>query len=164
MDELIEFTEAMKVLLDLANDVKERYKDNLARAGKPTHHDTLRNSIETEVTFDGKSYSVKLELQDYWKYVENGTRPHWMPKGIISKWIVIKPIIPRPDANGKIPSLKSLDYLIRRKIALEGTKGTKALQEAKMSVVDWYQDRIKAALGHDVENYIRKVTADTFRK
>lgn len=154
--ELIELNELRKVLEDFATDIRDRYKDVLAN----NDHIASRNlvdSIRTQVVVGESAYEVTMTLADYWKYIENDTRPHFPPPSAILKWIEVKPVIPRPDANGRIPTPKQLAFLISRKIAREGTTGTHDLQQTKDNILPWYQERIEAALGHDMQNYIRKL-------
>lgn len=153
---LIDLTELHKVLQDFARDVQERYKDVLTRNDHVASK-RLRDSINTRVEVNEQSFEVIMNLEEYWKYVENDTKPHFPPPSALIKWIEVKPVIPRPMANGKLPTTKQLAYLIGRKIADEGTKGTHDLEETKDDIIKWYRDRISAALGQDMSNYIRKV-------
>ena len=93
MDELMELTELHKVLQDYAKDVTDRYKDVLANNGHIASKD-LVNSIKTEVKVGDAAYEVTMTLKDYWKYVENDTRPHFPPPSALIKWIEVKPVIP----------------------------------------------------------------------
>lgn len=157
--ELIELNELHKVLQDFANDIRDRYRDVLAN----NDHIASRNlydSIKTQVVVEDNAYEVTMTLADYWKYVENDTRPHFPPPDAILRWIEIKPVIPRPDANGRIPTPKQLAFLIGRKISQEGTTGTHDLAQTKDNILPWYRERISQALGHDMENYIRKLVSN----
>lgn len=161
-DTLMNLTQLAGILQDLARDIAQGYKDELTAHGHyttlgPDAH-RLLDSIRTEVVVDGSAYEIRMTLMDYWKYVENDTRPHWPPPGVIAKWIEIKPVIPRPDASGRIPSPKSLEYLIRRKISRVGTKGTHDLETTKDAVITAYRDKLEAALQRDLYDYILKVT------
>ncbi len=161
-DTLMNLTQLAGILQDLARDIAQGYKDELTAHGHyttrgPEAH-RLLDSIRTEVVVDGSAYEIRMTLMDYWKYVENDTRPHWPPPGVIAKWIEIKPVIPRPDASGRIPSPKSLEYLIRRKISRVGTKGTHDLETTKDAVITAYRDKLEAALQRDLYDYILKVT------
>lgn len=156
MEKLIDFTELHKVLTEYGNDVAAHYKDALSNNDHVASK-TLINSIKTAVVVGDQAYEVTMTLADYWKYVENDTRPHFPPPSALMKWIEVKPVIPRPLANGKLPTTKQLAYLIGRKIATVGTTGTHDLEKSKGDVFKWYQERLSAALGHDVSNYIRKV-------
>lgn len=157
--ELLELTELRKVLEDFAVDIRDRYKDVLANNDHIASRQ-LVDSIRTQVIVGESAYEVTMTLADYWKYVENDTRPHFPPPSAILKWIEVKPVIPRPDANGRIPTPKQLAFLISRKIAREGTKGTHDLAQTKDNILPWYKERIEAALGHDMQNYIRKLVRE----
>lgn len=89
---------------------------------------TLSNTAEAVVDFDGRHLIVYLELEHYWKYVENGRKAGKMPPiDAIKEWIRVKPIIPKPY-NGKVPDTRQLAFLIARKIGREGYKGKKPIE------------------------------------
>jgi len=159
MADLISFPELEKVLEDFARDFGEGYKEELLRNGRRASGklvDTVTTEVETGIGF----YSVSINFHDcfYWKYIENGTRPHWPPRDAILRWITVKPVIPRPDRYGRIPSPQSLAYLISRKIATVGTEGSQDLQKTKDALIPLYRQRIAEALGNDMANYFRRVT------
>lgn len=89
--------------------------------------------------FDGRYYRIYLQLEDYWKYLEYGTKPHFPPVDKIAEWIRIKPVLPRPNAKGKLPTQKQLAFLIARSISIKGTKPTHTLQQT----IDEFQLRKK---------------------
>ena len=165
--ELIDLTELQQVLQDLANDIRDNYKEHLqyndryTERGVPSGYSKrLIDSVTTQVVVGDNAYEVTMTLNDYWKYVEDDTRPHFPPVSKILEWVNIKPVIPRPDANGRMPSPKSLAYLIGRAISERGTKGSHDLEKVKDGVIPMYRERIAIALGHDMENYIRKIVME----
>ena len=162
--ELIDFTELQQVLQDLANDIRDNYKEHLqyndryTEKGIPSGYSArLIDSVRTQLVVGDNAYEVTMTLNDYWKYVEDDTKPHFPPVSKIMEWVQIKPVLPRPLANGKLPSPKQLAFLIGRAISEHGTKGSHDLQQVKDGVIPFYRDKIAAALGHDMEHYIRKV-------
>ena len=155
-DALFNPSNLLRVLEDLAKDVRENYKEHLELHDRVASGDLLR-SVSTEVEVRGTTYIVWINLADYWKYVEEDTKPHWPPKAAIDRWIFIKPVLPRPDGNGKIPTAESLSFLIRRKIAEEGTKGTHDLRDTERAVLPMYEERLLDALQRDALEYIEKV-------
>lgn len=157
INELFDPTELVDILRELGENVREGYVNKLIRNGRPTTENTLASTVTSQVEVNGTTYSVVLNLQEYWKYVEEGTRPHWPPPSAILHWIEVKPVIPRPDEKGRIPTPKQLAYLIGRKIAREGTKGTHDLRETTDTLLGYYEDRIKEALETDCLRYIEKV-------
>lgn len=155
-DELFTPSNTLRILQELAQDVEQNYKEHLEQHGRIASGDLLR-SISTEIEVRGTTYIVWLNLADYWKYVEEDTRPHWPPKAAIDRWIFIKPVLPRPDSKGKIPTPQQLSFLIRRKIALEGTKGSHDLRDTENAVLPMYEERILEALERDVLDYVERV-------
>ena len=146
----------LRILEELAKDIQENYKEHLELHDRIASGDLLR-SVSTEVEVRGTRYIVWLNLADYWKYVEDDTKPHWPPKTAIDRWIFIKPVIPRQDKNEKLPSPEQLSFLIRRKIARDGTKGTHDLRDTENAVLPIYEERLLEALQRDVLDYIEKV-------
>ena len=164
MEQLIDFTELQQVMQDLANDIRDNYKEHLqfndryTEKGVPSgYSQRLIDSVKTQVVVGDNAYEVNMTLNDYWKYVEDDTRPHFPPVNKLLEWVNIKPVLPRPDRNGRIPSPQSLAFLIGRAISRHGTKGSHDLQQVKDGVIPFYKEKIAAALGHDMENYIRKI-------
>jgi hypothetical protein len=167
MDQLMEFPATAEVLAQLAEDVKAGYIDQLKQHGHYTTRGTdtrLIDSVETVVTVDGHSFTASLKLNDYWKYVEEDTKPHWPPLDAIRRWVEIKPVIPRPDGNGRIPTPQQLAFLIGRKMAglspsgaPGGTVGTHDLQKTKDAVIPVYMEKIQDALRLDIARYVKAV-------
>lgn len=155
-DALFNPDELMAVLEDLARDVREGYIDQLELHDRRATGNLI-DSVHTTIEVRGTTYIVWLNLADYWKYVEYDTKPHWPPPPAILKWILVKPVIPRPDYNGRIPTPKQLAFLIGRKISEVGTKGSHDLQKTENAVLPMYEERLLEALQRDTLNYIEKV-------
>ena len=153
---LFQPSRVLAILQELAKDIEDNYKDHLEQHDRIASGDLMR-SISTEIEVNGTRYTVWLNLADYWKYVEEDTRPHWPPKAAIDRWIFIKPVIPRPDGKGHIPTPEQLSFLIRRRIAEEGTKGTHDLRDTENAVLPMYEERLLEALERDCLEYIEKV-------
>ena len=91
-------------------------------------------------------------MKDYWYYVENGRKAgKWPPIQNILDWIKIKPVLPRPNAEGKLPTPQQLAFLIARKIGEEGTQGTQDLRKATDTIWDTFEDRLYEAIDADVD-------------
>lgn len=156
MNDLMDLTEVQQVLQDYANDIRDRYKDVLANNGHIASQ-KLVNSIKTEVVVGEQFYEVTMNLEEYWKYVEYDTKPHFPPPDALLRWIEVKPVIPRPGKSGRIPTPKQLAFLIGRHINTFGTTGTHDLQKTKDDIYAWYHEKLSEALGRDIANYIRKI-------
>lgn len=157
MAELFGTPHLTQVLEELGREVAEQYKNNLRESGHSTRPDHLINSITTSVVVDDKAYKVVMQLNEYWKYLENGTEPHWPPVDAIRSWISYKPVLPRPGKDGRLPTPNQLAFLIGRKIAREGTTGTHDFEEARDETVARWEQRIRAALVEDVRAWLTAI-------
>lgn len=157
MAELFGTPHLTQVLEELGREVAEQYKNNLRESGHSTRPDHLINSITTSVVVDDKAYKVVMQLNEYWKYLENGTEPHWPPVDAIRSWISYKPVLPRPGKDGRLPTPNQLAFLIGRKIAREGTTGTHDFEEARDETVARWEQRIRAALVEDVRTWLSAI-------
>lgn len=155
-DTLMDFSNLQRVLEDFAKDIRENYTEHLMQSDRKASGDLI-NSIKTQVVVGDSAWEVTMTLKDYWKYIEWDTKPHFPPVKAILKWVQIKPVIPRPGANGKIPSQQQLAYMIARKISKVGTKGSHDMEITKENILPWYKRRLADALGRDASTYIRKV-------
>ena len=145
---MIEFKHLQKALADYATAIEDKYKQNLEHSGRRATGNLI-TSVNTKVDIDGNLYEIELQLEDYWKYVEEGRGAgKFPPVDKILEWIKVKPILPYPDRNGKLPTENQLAFLIGRKIANEGFEGTNDLEET-METVD-YEAIIEEALDKDV--------------
>lgn len=148
--DLIQWTRTQAVLEEYGAAVRDLYKMNLAEKDRFTREGTLAKSAEYHVTIGDDRFVVTLSLADYWKYVEEDTRPHWPPVSAIRRWVEIKPLIPQPGEDGRIPTAEQLAFLVSRKIAQEGTKGTHDLAEAVAQVNADYLEKIGEAIFADL--------------
>lgn len=151
MAELLNLDRVRSVLEEFADEAADLYRENLVRADSIASGQ-LFSSVSCRVEQDGRVFLVIMRMEEYWRYLEEGTRPHWPPVSAILKWIQVKPVIPRPDANGRIPTQKQLAFLISRKIAREGTKGRHGLRDAKLQAFELFRQRLADALAQDVHS------------
>lgn len=148
-----------------AADAAALYRERLERDGKVASRD-LVNSISTAVEVDGAEYRVTMDLADYWKFVEGGSRgtvsspagavyrAHFPPPSALMRWIEVKPVIPRPDSRGRLPSPRSLAYLIGRKIERFGIEPVPALAATMEELNERYAPLLRHALAEDVREYL----------
>lgn len=134
----------------LGQEIISRYKQNLADNGHSATGNLANTATFTIITSVGQ-IGIELSLADYWKYVEEGrSKGKFPPLDSIQNWIKAKSILPR-EINGKLPSEKSLAFLIGRKIAEEGIRGTHDLENAKESAMSVFEARLAAALQADYD-------------
>ena len=147
----IEFNNVESVLNDFGKYLVEEYKEQLI-LNDVNASDGLYNSVRYIFNKNGGTFEVSLELAHYWKYVENGRKAgKWPPISAIAKWIEIKPVLPRPMANGKLPTTQQLAFLISRKIGLEGIAPRPLLQRSVDNVWEVFEEFIAEAFAKDLE-------------
>lgn len=139
----------LTTIKDLINQFVITIKDTIANNGSNASG-KLSKSIKGKVKQSGKWLEVSISLEDYWKYIEYGTRPHFPPINAIKQWIKVKPILPRPLSNGKLPTTDQLAFLIARKISKVGTKSQPFLQK---SITDF-----------DLVSKVYKIVSDEIEK
>lgn len=151
MEELLSLPNVQRVLGEFAVALRNEYQDNLILHNRIASGDLL-NSVEYVIDRDGYTYTVSLMLKDYWYFVENGRKAGKMPPmDAILSWIKAKPVLPRPNAKGKLPTPQQLAFLIARKIGEEGTEGTQDLRKATDTIWDTFEDRLYEAIDEDVD-------------
>ena len=151
MDKLIDLPHVQAVMEEMAIAIRNEYQDNLIRNDRIASGDLL-NNIEYEITRGDYTYTIYVKMKDYWYYVENGRKAgKWPPIDNILNWIKIKPVLPRPNAKGKLPTPQQLAFLIARKIGEEGTQGTHDLRKATDTIWDTFEDRLYEAIDEDVD-------------
>lgn len=111
----------------IVGDILERYKQAVKDSGHYASGNLVKNARYL-TAFDGRYFEITFVLEDYWKYLENGTRPHFPPVDKIQEWIRVKRVVPKA-VNGRIPTTKQLAFLIGREISKNGTQPTKLLQK-----------------------------------
>lgn len=152
---MIEFKHLQEALAQYAQAITDMYKQNLEDSGRRATG-SLITSVSSNVVVNGNEFAIDLQLEDYWKYVENGRGPgKFPPPDKILQWIRVKPILPQPMSNGKLPTEKQLAFLIGRKIANEGFEGTNDLDNT-MEEVD-YEQIIVDALDADILGCIDEI-------
>lgn len=162
-EELLTFDELRAVLEEYGKAFAEQYKQNLIDDKRPASGKLIK-SIKTKVVVNGHDYIVQMELEDYWKYLEYGTKGRangnpfrkFPPLSAILNWIKVKPDIPKPTT---IEEWNKKAWAISWKIREFGTAGKADLLKTQMQIEGQWKDRLEAALREDMYNYIRKVLA-----
>lgn len=175
------FENLARVLNDYGAAVVEAYRAELAARGKNASG-RLSRTIRFEVDggddlLGGSAFEVTLTLPDYWYNVEFGRKPcppsrHWLPVDRLIEWIKVKPVIPRPDKNGRIPTVKQLAFLINRAIndpdrvggdpVRPGIAPAPILQTSVEAVNQQFDPLIKAAITEDLRVFIDTLSFSSF--
>lgn len=146
---MIKFDNLQRALAEFGNALSERYKEKLTEDDRIASG-RLISSVNSKVVVDNNEFVVELSLEDWWKYIEYGTKPHFPPVSKILEWVTVKRILPTPMANGKLPTEQQLAWMIAKKIERVGTEGTPNLTNSIDEMVSTYEIKIEEALDKDV--------------
>lgn len=159
----IKWTTLERVLNEFADAFIQNARDNLQANGTNASYN-LYDSFEKIIEIGEDSFSVKISLEDYWKYVEEGRGPgKFPPPDKIRNWIEVKPVNLSPLSNGKTPTVEQAAFLIGRKIAQEGTKPQPFFETAKEQTIRDFEQRISLAIEEDVSNFILELVENGMR-
>ena len=168
------FPNVERVLQAYADSAGDIYRANM-RLGNKDASGELSQSAKAELRVDGGHFEGVMYLAEYWKWVESGRPPYekvpmrdengklrepftkFPPPNVIRKWIEVKPIMPRPMKNGKLPTIKQLSYLIGRKIATVGIKPSPVLELTVQELNERFMAELNEAIRQDV-HYILKAS------
>ena len=166
MKEILAFYHLQEALEEIGKEIRNHYQDLLIMPDEKGYNriasGTLLNSVDFLVVRGDRNIWVELHLEDYWKYLEYGTQPHWPPVDKIKEWITIKPVLPRAE-NGKLPTQDQLAFLIGRKINQEGTPAYNYLNMTIDSLNKWIDRKISDAVQEDLEEDIDFILVRYFK-
>lgn len=147
----LKYKHLAKALEDFAVEVRNTYQDKLISGGKIASGNLL-NSAEVSVEQHEFRYDAVIHLEDYWKWVEGGRKPGGKlpPISKLVEWVKIKPVLPRPAKNGRIPTPEGLAWAIAKKIQREGVEPFPALAESVEEVLSLFAQRLAEALAEDI--------------
>lgn len=155
---LIHFDNLIRVLDEYRMMVIDIYRNKL-KADEHVATGNLMNNITYILNRGNREIEVDLRLADYWKYVENDTKPHYPPISAILDWVKVKFHGTPPNAktyDGPLPSVETLEkqfaYAVQHKIGREGTEGTHDLQETMREVNQMFEQKIAEAIADDLDD------------
>lgn len=131
----------------------EDYRKFLELATKDnTKHYELSHNIKFNLQVNDTLFEIEFQAPSYWQYANYGRGPgKFPPPDKIEDWIIRRKISPYPTKSGRVPTRKQLSFLIARKIAREGFEGSGFLEKSLKEQQDYWEDRIKEAIGEDIE-------------
>ena len=151
-----------EVLKEYAIELRNTLQDSYINDDRIATGDLL-NSVEYIIEKDDRQIEVSLQLKEWWKYVEEDTKPHFPPPDAMLNYIKAKPILPKPDRNGKLPTPNQLAYLIGRKISDVGTTGTHNVRDTVRLINERYEEKIGQAISEDVNNELDVIFSQSFK-
>lgn len=151
-----------EVLKEYAIELRNTLQDSYITDDRIATGDLL-NSVEYIIEKDDRQIEVSLQLEEWWKYVEEDTKPHFPPPDAMLNYIKAKPILPKPDNNGKLPTPNQLAYLIGRKISEVGTTGTHNVRDTVRLINERYEEKIGQAISEDINNELDVIFSQSFK-
>lgn len=157
----------LATLDEYAREAKELYKRKLTEKNINASYKLL-NSVETTVKRNDDEFTVTINLEYYWYWIENGRKSgRYPPIDKIIEWIRIKPIIPYSDKRGRLPTEEQLAFLIARKISGLDAKGNKIVEygiEGKHILAEtveelnrYYLPKLQQSLNEDFNRFYYEI-------
>ena len=142
-----------EVLKEYAIELRNTLQDSYINDDRIATGDLL-NSVEYIIEKDDRQIEVSLQLKEWWKYVEEDTKPHFPPPDAMLNYIKAKPILPTPN---------QLAYLIGRKISEVGTTGTHNVRDTVRLINERYEEKIGQAISEDINNELDVIFSQSFK-
>lgn len=128
------------------------YKDKLDDGSE------LGNNIDKVIEVNGDGFTIKLDLNDYWIYVEEGRQPGKQPP-MDAMMELTRNVIPSPYVlpNGRsvMPTHRDIAFLVGRKIGRDGYKGKHYLEESVEYLREELKEEIRQILKEEVKNVLK---------
>lgn len=105
--------------------------------------------VEREISFENDYLSVKISLEDYWKYLENGTAPHRPPFDAIRNWVEVKFSLPDEEVN-------NVAWAVVKGIEKNGTAPHPFIEDSKNVAFAQFEDAIGYAIEEDMQVYFEE--------
>lgn len=120
----------------------------------------LYNSFNKIIEIGDERLSVKIELADYWQYVEEGTGPAHKPDARSQYYPKIAPLIEWVNVKPGLPQVDGFAYAVREKIHREGIEPRPFFEPAKEQALAEFEDAIDEAVEQDISEWIEKILND----
>lgn len=148
------FNNILNALRVFADAIEDDFKLALRQNGKAG---TIDKTFYIDVVQDDRGFTLEINVEDYYKFIENGRRPGTFPPPLaISKWIDKKKIVPRVR-KGIRPTKKQLVYLISRSIKEKGIRPLPLLSKAIANNIQEFD--IGDALIADIDAKLQEIFA-----
>lgn len=137
-------------LKNCLNDYAE-YLEMVTKDYMPAYYE-LKDKISFNVQINGVLFEIEFRAPEYWKWANYGRGPgKFPPSSAIDDWVTRRKIAPYPLKNRKTPTRPQLVYLISRKIAEKGFKGSGFLEKGLKQQEEYWEERIQEAIWDDID-------------
>ena len=139
----MKYTNLQKTLDSISDEFLQEYKKKLGDSN-------ISKNISIDIKNVSGEYTIILELEDYWKYIENGRKPGSKPPPLTDmiKWVK-KNNLPL-NKNGKLYTVEQLAFVIARSISKKGLPAKHTLQKS-IDTISNIEERIAMSLADDFE-------------
>lgn len=145
------------------NETLNRFADRfiqLARQNLDTNNsnasNTLYNTMEKIIDIGEDHFTVSISLEDYWKFVEEGTGPGHQPDARAQYWPKIEPLKEWVSIKPGVPKDTSFPYVVRWKIHEEGIDPKPFFHPAQEQAIREFETEIDEAIEADVLAFIQE--------
>ena len=145
----------LRIVQNWGNELIQNFRINLLKNNSVASK-SLYQDITPKITPKANGANLKIQMLDYWQFVENGRKAGKMPPvAPLIEYVKNKKELQMKIANARdrIAATKSLAYVIARKIGREGTK-------AQPFIAPALNDKMMQSLSDRIGQYI----ADTLTK
>lgn len=124
------------------------YRDRLREDGRTVGESGTLENFDYYVSFDGQNYVISFDLEEYWKFIEEGVNGTVQDRGSnysfkskrlsreaiekLENWIEIKPVVV-PTVNNSVISTEQFAYMLGYSIPRDGIEGKPSLENALFS-------------------------------
>lgn len=136
----IKWTKLHKVLKEYADYFINKARENIG-ANNSYATGKLGDTMDSIIEITDNNISVKISLQDYWEYLDKGTKPHYPPISAIKEWVEVK-------------NLSISPYAVQKSIGEKGTQPHPFFNDAKDETYRAFEQRIYYAIQEDIAEWI----------
>ena len=157
----IEFPHLEALLNEYGKQITAEYKAQLDAEGKNATSQ-LRDTLGYFVTHSGSVYTLRLLLQDYWKWIEYGTRT--AVGHARGKFPPLKPFVEWVQAKAIPLQGKTIEQKARQVAAGVYWHGTRPFYFLTKEMPDEGEvmEKVKKAVEEDFEDWIRTIIDNDF--
>lgn len=138
----IKWTNLYKVLDEFADYFVRTAQDKIQANGSIAIG-TLNSTME--ISFNNDYLSVKISLQEYWRYLDEGTKPHMPPVDAIRQWVEVKL---------NVPDVERVSWAVAKTIAKKGTEAQPFMEDSKNEAYQHFEAAISYAIEADIAEYL----------
>lgn len=156
----LRYDNLLRVLEEYGEAVAERYRDRVTAAGKNASG-KLSDTVHSYIDRQGDMFNLWLSLEDYWQYLERGTRLQgpWRQRG---KFPPLKPFVEWVKAKAIPLEGKTIEQKARQVAAGVYWHGTRPYWFLRDTLAEFpdIEEKVAEAIKEDIDNWFRELLAE----